>query len=245
MGNLESGKHDPLLKGSADRIIKNALDDGRTALLEHEAKRICNEYHIDTPKFRLAQNALDAGIAAKRLGFPVVMKIVSPDIIHKTDAGCVLMGLRNGSEVRRAFSRIIANAEQQKPNARILGVLVEEMQPPGIEVIVGGIREPPFGQTLMFGLGGVFVELFEDVSFRVEPLSERAAKRMIREIRGYEVLKGYRGNAPADEESLVRILLSSSKLMQDHPEIFQMDLNPTLVYQRNATAVDARIALVA
>src|SRR3972149_12032749 len=100
MDNLESSKHDPLLTDSADRIIKNALDDGRTALLEHEAKRICNEYHIDTPKFRFAQNALDAGKAAKRLGFPVVMKIVSPDILHKTDAGGVIMGLRNGRGVR-------------------------------------------------------------------------------------------------------------------------------------------------
>lgn len=229
----------------SDRIIKNAVEHGRTALLEHEAKQICNEYHIGTPKFRLAKTQKDADNAAKHLGFPVVLKIVSPDIPHKTDAGCVIMGLRNGREVGQAFSRILRKAKRHNPDARIQGVLVEEMQPPGIEVIVGGIRDPPFGQALMFGLGGVFVELFEDVSFRVAPISEHAAKRMIREIKGYKILRGYRGHAPADEESLVRILLSTSKLMQDHPEISQMDLNPTLVYQKNATAVDARIALAA
>ena len=233
------------MKGSADRIIRVAVEQGRIALLEHEAKRICNEYDISTPKFRLALNAIDAVNAAKRLGFPVVLKVVSPDILHKTDAECVIMGLRNESEVRQAFKTILENAKRHNPNARVQRMLVEEMQPPGIEVIVGGIRDPPFGQTLMFGLGGVFVELFEDVSFRVAPISERSAKRMIREVKGYEILKGYRGRAPADEESLVRILLSSSKLMQDHTEISQMDLNPTLVYEKGATAVDARITLAA
>ncbi len=228
---------------SVDRIIKAAFKEGRTALLEHEAKQICKKYRINTPRFHLARDATEAVEATRRLGFPVVLKVVSPDILHKSDAGCVIIGLRSAREVRHAFRKIVDNAEGYDPQARFKGVLVEKMQPPGIEVIVGGFRDSQFGQVLMFGLGGVFVQVFEDVSFRVAPLTERSARRMIREIKGYAILKGFRGHGAADEQGLLKVLLASSKLMTDCPRISEMDLNPVLVYEDGVVAVDARITL--
>jgi len=211
--------------------------------LEPEAKRICNEYDIRTPASRLVSSSRDAVKAAKALGFPVVLKIVSPDITHKTEAKCVILDLRNGTEVKRSFSKIIDNARHHAANATVHGVLVEKMLPPGTEVIVGSLEEPGLGKTLMFGLGGVFVEVFEDVSFRLAPLREHDARSMIREIKGYEILKGFRERGPADEESLIRIIMSVSKLAMDHPEISEMDLNPTVVYQKGAIVADARMSI--
>jgi len=226
-----------------NEIIANALDEKRANLLEPEAKRICKEYGISTPLFRVVTNVKDAVKSARSIGFPVVLKAVSPDIIHKTEAGCVMLGLRDPTEVRRAFSEILSNAQRRVQKARVNGVLVEKMLPKGVEVIVGGFKDPQFGQTLMFGLGGIFVELFEDVSFRVAPLRERDVRTMIKEIKGYEILKGHRGQPPADEESLVRIIMSLSKLLTDHSEISETDLNPTIVYDRGAMIADARMTL--
>lgn len=226
-----------------DEIIRSALNEGRTALLEPEAKRVCNDYGIPTPRFRAVSRSEEAVKAARSLGFPVVLKIVSPDIVHKTEAKCVTLNLKNATEVKRSFHEILDNARRRVPSAKIRGILVEKMLPRGTEVIIGSLREPGFGQTLMFGLGGVFVELFEDVSFRVAPLRERDARAMIKEIKGYDILKGYRGHSPADEESLVKIVLSVSKLVTDHSEISEMDLNPTVVYEKGAIAADARISL--
>lgn len=226
-----------------DRIIQRAIKEARKTLLENEAKAVCKEYGIRSSKWRLVTNVRDAVKAAARLGFPVVMKIVSPDIMHKTEAGCVEVGLGHSKDVRAAYGRILNNAKRYRPDARLHGMLVEKMQPPGVEVIVGALRDAQFGPTFMFGLGGVLVEILEDVSFRVAPLSERAARDMIHEIKGYAVLKGYRGRAPVDEESLVRILMASSAIMVNHPEISQIDLNPVLAYADRAVAVDARITL--
>jgi acyl-CoA synthetase (NDP forming) len=226
-----------------DEIVQNALREGRSALLEPEAKRICNEYQIRTPASRLVSSSSEAVKAAKSLGFPVVLKIVSPDIPHKTEAKCVILNLRNGTEVKRSFSEIIDNARHHATNATIRGILVEKMLAPGTEVIVGSLREPGLGQAVMFGLGGVFVEVFEDVSFRLAPLREHDARSMIREIKGYEILKGHRKQEPADEESLVKIILSVSRLVRDHAEISEMDLNPTVVYRKGAIVADARMSL--
>jgi len=230
-------------KDSVDKILDDAVKEGRGVLTEPEAKRICSAYHIPTPPSRLVSNSKDAVDAARRLGFPVVLKIVSPDISHKTETGCVKLGLGTAAEVKHAFQDVMRNASNHAPRAVVKGVLVEKMLPKGNEVIIGGLKDPRFGQTLMFGLGGIFVELFEDVSFRVAPLSERAAMKMIREIKGYEILKGFRGQQRADEESLVKILLALSRLMIEHPEISQIDLNPTIVYNKGAVAVDARMSL--
>ncbi|MGO9646188.1 MAG: acetate--CoA ligase family protein [Candidatus Bathyarchaeia archaeon] len=227
------------------RILDGATREGRTVLLEHEAKRICDSYKIKTPRFNLAQTGAEAAQIARHLGFPVVLKIVSPDILHKSDFSCVIIGLMNSSKVKHAFQEIMHNAKHRSPNARLWGVLVEKMQPSGTEVIVGGFKDPQFGLTLMFGLGGIFVEIYEDVSFRVAPLTERSARHMIREIKGYAILRGVRSKGPADEESLVNILLASSKLMIDNPRISEIDLNPILVYEEGAITVDARMTLAA
>ena len=223
--------------------IKIALDEGRKTLLENESKQLCASYGIQTPISRIATSPDDAAKAAADIGFPVALKVISPDISHKTDAGCVRLGLGNATEVRHAYDEICVNAKRYNPNVDLRGVLVERLQPKGVEVIVGGLRDPQFGPAVMFGLGGILVELFADFSFRVAPLTEPAVKRMIAEVKGYEILKGYRGREPVDQDSLAKVILASSKLLVDHPEISEMDLNPVILYPKGAVAVDVRIRL--
>jgi len=231
------------LKRRSREVIKRALEEGRKNLLETEAKTICVEYGIPTPEFAVALNAHEAVEHAEKLGYPIVLKIVSPEILHKTEAGGVLVGLKNTAEVEDGYRKIMESARSYKPSAKLLGVLVQKMAPPSTEVIVGGLKDPQFGQTLMFGLGGIFVEVLKDVTFRVAPIEEREAREMIKEIKAYPVLKGYRNQPPADEEAIVKILLRASNLIMENPEINQMDLNPIMVYQKGASVVDARIIL--
>ena len=224
-------------------IIKKALTEGRHNLLEPEAKSICLEYGIPTPSFKIATSAASASAFAGELGYPVVLKIVSPDIVHKTEVGGVMVGLSSSDAVESAYQRILGNVRSHRQDARIVGVLVQKMAPEGTEVIVGSVNDPQFGPTILFGLGGVFVEILKDVSFRIAPLEERDAREMIREIKGYSVLGGYRGLPPADQEAIVNILLSASRLVTENPQIGQMDLNPTMVYERGALVADARMLL--
>ena len=231
------------MKDRVNQILRTVLKQERANLLEPEAKRICNAYGIPTPRFKVVRSSTEAVKAARTVGFPVVLKIVSPDILHKTDVGCVVLGLNSACQVRDAFARITRNIKRARPNAEIHGVLIERMQPEGVEVIVGGTRDPQFGPAVMFGLGGILVELFEDFSFRLAPVEEGTARQMIREIQGYRVLKGFRGRGAVDEYGLVKILLAVSRLMVDHPEITEMDLNPTIVHEHGAVVVDARMSL--
>lgn len=180
---------------------------------------------------------------ANNMGYPVVLKIVSPDIIHKTEAGGVIVGLEDAGSVRTGFNRILDNARRYKPNASITGVLVQKMAPQAIEVIIGAIKDPQFGQTVMFGIGGIFVEIMKDVAFRVAPITKTDAMQMIHEIKAYPMLKGYRNLPPADEEAIAETLLRVSELSMDFPEISEIDLNPTMVYAKGVSVVDARIIL--
>jgi acetyl-CoA synthetase (ADP-forming) len=223
--------------------IKKALAEGRHSLLEPEAKAVCLEYGIPTPSFKVATSATSAAAFAGEFGYPVVLKIVSPDIIHKTEVGGVVIGLSSSGEVESAYLRILEGVRSHRPDARILGILVQKMAPASTEVIVGSVNDPQFGHTILFGLGGVFVEILKDVSFRIAPLEERDAREMIREIKGYSVLGGYRGLPPADQDAIVNILLSASRLVMENPQIGQMDLNPTMVYERGALVADARMLL--
>jgi acetyl-CoA synthetase (ADP-forming) len=225
------------------RILSQAQKEGRKALLETEAKTICMEYDIPVTKFKLAGTATEAVKSADEIGYPVVLKIVSPDIIHKSDVGGVIVDLKNAREVRNAYRKILENVERHKATARIVGILVQEMAPSSTEVIVGAIKDPQFGPALMFGLGGVFVELLKDVTFRVAPINEQEAREMITEVKAYPLLKGYRNVPPADMDAIVKILLSTSKLVMDHQEIKELDLNPIMVYEKGAKTVDARIIL--
>jgi len=224
-------------------IIKSALAEGRHDLLEPEAKAACLEYGIPTPHFKVAASSDNAVACAQELGYPVVLKIVSPEITHKTEVGGVVVGLSTDDAVRSAYSRIIESARALKPDARLLGVLVQKMAPESTQVIVGSIKDPTFGHTILFGLGGIFVEVLKDVAFRIAPLQERDAREMIREIKGYSVLTGYRGSPPVDQDAIVSIILSASRLVMENPQVEQMDLNPVMVYEHGAMVVDARMLL--
>ena len=224
-------------------IFAQVSKEKRKFLLETEAKTICAEYGIPVTKFMIAKNAKEAIKFAEEIGYPLVMKIVSPDVIHKFDVGGVMVNLKTPKEVETAFKKILENVKKHMPNAKIVGVTVQEMAPSSTEVIVGAIKDPQFGQTLMFGLGGIFVEILKDVTFRIAPINEQEAKEMITEVKAYPLLQGYRGQPPADTKAIVKILLATSKLVMAHPEIKELDLNPIMVYEKGAKTVDARIIL--
>jgi acetyl-CoA synthetase (ADP-forming) len=225
------------------KIINQAKAEGRKALLEPEAKQVCMEYDIPVTKFKVASNETQAAEYADAIGYPVVLKIVSPDVIHKSDAGGVMVNLKNPSEVKNAYNKILENVKKYNANAKIVGILVQEMAPQSTETIVGAIKDPQFGQTIMFGLGGIFVELLKDVNFRIAPITTDDAKEMITQLKAYPLLKGFRNTPPADIEALVAILEKTSHLVMENPEIKELDLNPVLVYQSGAKTVDARIIL--
>jgi acetate---CoA ligase (ADP-forming) subunit beta len=226
-----------------DKIIAQARNENRKALLESEAKLIVKEYGITVPKFQLATNEKEAAKIAQEIGFPVVAKIVSPEIIHKSDAGGVKVGLKTAADVEAAYKTIVENAKKYNSKANILGVLVMEMAPAGIEVIVGAIKDPQFGATIMFGLGGIFVEVLKDVTFKIAPVNVDEAKEMITGLKAYALLKGYRNTPPADIDALAQIIVNVSKLLTDYPEIAELDLNPVMAYAKGANTVDARIIL--
>ena len=226
-----------------DAIFSEVRKEGRKYLLEPEAKTVCMLYEIPVTKFKVAKNEVEAVQFAEELGYPVVLKIVSPDILHKFDAGGVILNLNSPSEVKTAYNRILENVKKYKPNAKIVGILVQEMAPQSTEVIVGATKDPQFGPALMFGLGGIFVEVLKDVTFRIAPISESDAKEMITEVKAYPILRGYRGQPPADTEAIVKILLNTSRLVMEHQEIKELDFNPIMVYEKGAKTVDARIIL--
>ncbi|HKW51508.1 MAG TPA: acetate--CoA ligase family protein, partial [Candidatus Eisenbacteria bacterium] len=205
--------------------------------------KILAAYGIRTPAARTATNRGEAAVVAKNLGFPVVMKVRSPDAIHKTDVGGVKLGLRSEEEAARAFDEIRTSLARTKPSARFEGVTLERMVTGGIETIVGMTRDPLFGPVLLFGLGGVAVELLRDVSVRVAPLTDRDADEMIRSIRSYPLLEGYRGSPPSNTASLLDIVHRVSHMATDHHQILEMDLNPVLVFPGTASciALDVRI----
>lgn len=224
-------------------IIQVAREDGRTILTEVESKQLIGEAGIGVVDTRLAKSKKDAISIARDIGFPVALKIVSPDIIHKSDRGGVKLNLRNGAEVGRAYSEIMASVEGQKPRPAVHGVSVQPMAPAGVEVIMGMTKDAQFGPVLMFGLGGVLVEVVKDVSFRIVPIARRDARDMIEEIKGYPLLKGYRGQPPADTVALEDALLKVSRLVEQMPEIKELDLNPMFAYSNGVLAVDARVML--
>lgn len=226
-----------------ERIIQKAVEEKRSALLEPEAKMVCQAYGMSTPEFDVSTNSSDAAELAEKLGFPVVLKIVSQDILHKTEAGGVLLNLRSRPEVEDGFEHVVSSAKTYKPNARIDGVLVQHMAEQGLEVIVGGIRDSQFGATVLFGLGGIFVEVLKDASFRVAPITELDARDMIREIHSYAALEEFRGRPPADQDAINVILCGTSRMITENSIISQVDLNPVMAYAHGASIVDARIIL--
>lgn len=225
------------------QIFKKVYEEKRKNLLESEAKTVCLEYEIPITKFELAKNEAEAAKFAEKIGYPVVLKIVSPDVLHKFDVGGVIVNLKDAKEVRNAYKQILQNVKRHKAKAKITGILVQEMAPSSTEIIVGAIKDPQFGPSIMFGLGGIFVEVLKDVTFRVAPITEDEAREMITEVKAYPLLKGYRNQPPADIDAIVKILLNTSKLVMEHQEIKELDLNPIMVYEKGAKTVDARIIL--
>ena len=224
-------------------IIEGARRQGRVILTEVESKEALADAGVPVAASRLARTRDEAVAAAREAGFPAVLKIVSPQITHKSDVGGVKLNLNSPEEVAAAFDEIVAAARRAAPDAAIEGASVQKMAPAGTEVIVGVSQDPQFGPVLMFGLGGVLVEVLKDVAFRIIPIEKRDAHQMIREIKGFPLLEGYRGQPPADLEALENLLLLVSSFVEQHPEVSELDLNPVFAYADGAMAVDARIVL--
>jgi acetyltransferase len=219
--------------------------EGRVSIGDSEAREVLEAYGFPIPESRLAKTPEEAIQIADEMGYPVVLKIASPDILHKTDVDGVKLNLDSPTEVRDAFDLIVYRAGRYVPGARIWGCLVQQMVPGGREVLVGMSRDPQFGPLVAFGLGGIYVEALKDVAFRVAPFSRQAAEEMIREIRSYPLLEGIRGEPPADHEAMVDALLRISQLVTDFPEIVELDINPLMVFEegRGAMAIDMRLVL--
>ena len=225
------------------QIIDKAKSEGRTVLTEIESKELLRQTEIRIIDTRLALSREEASSISKQFGFPVVLKIASPDIVHKSDAGGVKLGLKTTKQVGKAYDDILQTIRQRHPQAMIQGVSVQKMARPGVEVIIGMSKDAQFGPVLMFGLGGILVEVLKDVSFRIVPLTKRDAGEMIREIKGYPLLEGYRGQEPVDVSNLEELLLKVSDFVEQNPEVKELDLNPVFAYSDGAVAVDARLIL--
>jgi acetyl coenzyme A synthetase (ADP forming)-like protein len=230
-------------KAKVREVLDAVKASGRTALTAPEGKLVCEAYGIAVPQEGVAQDAAAARELAARMGFPVVLKIVSPDILHKTEAGGVLVGLKSADEVARGFDTIVANARRHKPDAQVLGVQVQQMLQGGQEVIVGAVTDNSFGKLVAFGLGGVLVEVLKDVTFRLAPASEADALSMLDGVQAAEMLKGVRGGEPVNRAALARVIVGVSRLVTDFPEITELDLNPVFATAKGAIAADVRIVV--
>ena len=228
---------------SKSQIIANARQQGRTTLTEIESKQLFAEAGLPVVETQAAATKQEAVALSDKTGYPVVLKVDSADISHKSDAGGVKVGLEDAGEVEAAWDDIMAAAKKAFPKARIDGVSVQAMAKPGVEIIMGMFKDAQFGPVLMFGLGGIFVEVLKDVAFRIVPLAKRDAAEMVAEIKGHKLLEGYRGQEPADIPYLEEMLLKLSALVEQTPEIKEIDLNPVFAYGHGAVIVDARIGL--
>jgi acetate---CoA ligase (ADP-forming) len=235
-------KHDQ--KGAAE-LIQELIDKGMTHVGEKDGLALLKCYGFNTLETQLATDAAAAAQAAEKMGFPVVLKIVSPQIIHKSDAKGVMVGLKTPQDVAAAFDTIVANAKNYQKDAEITGVLIQKLAPQGEEVILGMNRYPVFGPLIMFGLGGIFVELFADVVFRLAPVNRNSVRRMIRQIKGFKLLNGFRGRPRTDLEAIEKCLVRLSDMVISHPEIQELDINPLIIHEkgRGATVADCRLVL--
>jgi acetyl coenzyme A synthetase (ADP forming)-like protein len=229
------------------QTVRKLLDDvktsGRTMLNPSEGRRLCEAYGIAVPREALASNASEAAQMAAAIGWPVVMKIVSPDILHKTEAGGVIVGVKNAAEAAQAYEKIVASAKSFNPGAKLSGVQIQQMLAGGHEVIVGALTDPSFGKVVAFGLGGVLVEVLKDVTFRLAPTLESEALSMLDGIAAAEILRGVRGGEPVDRAALAHTIVAVAALVSDFPEISELDLNPVFASRSGAIAADVRVLL--
>ncbi|KLK88039.1 CoA-binding protein [Methanoculleus sediminis] len=210
-------------------------------LSEFESYDLLKQYGVPVPEHAIVKTPAEAGKVAEKIGFPVVMKIHSPQIVHKSDAGGVIVSISTKQAAEEAFNRIVANAKAYNPEAEIKGVIVEQQAAPGLELIIGGKTDPAFGKVLTFGMGGTLVELMKDVTLRILPVSEEAIRQMVREIHGYPMIQGYRGAKPRDEETLVKVMWAINCFFAENTNVVEFDINPVRLYESGACIVDARI----
>jgi acetyltransferase len=230
-------------KPECNEIIKKARTEGRRALLETEAKEIIAMHKAPVSEEKIATTAEQAVKLAKQLGGKVVLKIVSKDILHKSDAGGVKVNLEKEEEIRAAFDKIISNVKEFKPDADIKGCLVSPMADKGVEIIIGTKIDDQFGPVIMVGLGGILVEVLKDVAFRVLPITKTSARSMLSDIKSAPILDGIRGEQPVDKNAIVHLLLVVSEIIESYPDIQEMDLNPVIARNDGLSIVDARIIL--
>lgn len=207
-------------------------------LSEAEGYDFLKKYDVPVPEYCIVNSPEKAAEASEKIGFPVVLKIVSPQIIHKSDAGGVIVGIKNKEEAKEAYQQIISSVKAYKPDADIEGVIVEEMAKSGVELIIGGNTDSAFGKTITFGIGGTLVEFLKDVSLRILPLTEAEIRQMVREINSYKLISGYRGSAPKDEDTLVKIIMNVSRAFLENEDLVEFDINPLRLYESGACAVD-------
>lgn len=228
-------------RSTVQAILDQALTEGRSSLSALQGAEVCKAYGIPVPREGLANSSEAAVELAQSMGFPVVLKIVSPDILHKTEAGGVLVGLNDAEAVAAGYRTIVSNAKSYDPDADITGVQVQQMMTTGQEVIIGAVTDQTFGKIVAFGLGGVLVEVLKDVTFRMAPIDRAEAQSMVEGIAAAEILRGVRGAAPVDQSALVDLIGRVSDLVIDFPQFAEVDLNPVLSTPDGATAVDVRI----
>ena len=243
---LSEYKHFDVDNNAVEEVFSTVRTQGRLTIGDAEARAILQAYGLNTPESKVAANPNEAIELANQIGYPVVLKIASPDILHKTDVGGVKVGLRNSEELRDAFELMVYRAERYVPEARVWGCQVQEMAPPGgLEILVGMNRDPQFGPLVTFGLGGIYVEVLKDVTFRIAPFTIRDAELMLKEIRTRALLDGVRGKPPVDKVAIVDTLLRIGQLVQEFPEITELDINPLIVYPegQGAIAIDMRLVL--
>jgi acetyl-CoA synthetase (ADP-forming) len=227
----------------AEKIVEDILAAGRNTALPDEALALVKLFGVDVPEYALVKTAEEAVEVSKEIGFPLALKIASQDVLHKSDIGGVVINLKNVEEVERNYNKVLDNLKRIVPDARIGGVLIQKQIPEATHLIVGGVYDEQFGPTVMFGLGGVFVELFKDVSFRIAPVTETEAMEMVKEIKAYPVLSGYRGSKKLDIEQVTKTIVNISELITNISIIQEVELNPLFAYEKSVIAVDARVIL--
>jgi acyl-CoA synthetase (NDP forming) len=229
-----------------NKIILDVLAENRNFLMEHESKDLISTYDIPVGEYKLVKTKSEAIKFANKIGYPIVAKLMSPDILHKTDAKVIKLDIKSDDELSRAYEELLANGKSYKSDASIVGVNIQKMAKDGVaEIIIGAIRDKNFGPVLMFGFGGIFVEIFKDVSYRVCPISKEEAERMVRSIKAFPLLNGYRGQVKGDIEKLTDVMLKCCTLLSENPFIAELDLNPVIVFEtgKGIIVVDARIIL--
>ena len=224
-------------------IFTQVKERGRKILTLDEAIQVIKYYKIPVAESKLVKSINEAEAFATEIGYPLVLKVISPQVIHKTEAKALALDIRNNKELKSAYKKVLGNVRRYCPTAEVRGILVQKMIKKGYQVIVGGLRDLQFGPTVMVGFGGIFTEVFEDTSFRIFPFSKEDAEEMIKEIKGYKILKGYRNKPPGDLNALEEVIIKVGEIMHRDTEIREFDINPLFVLHKGVVAVDTRIVL--